>query len=32
MIKEVLNQAFDLHLTNSECDAHSEEILNILKD
>jgi superfamily I DNA and/or RNA helicase len=32
IIKEVLNQAFDLHLTNSECDAHSEEILKILKD
>jgi hypothetical protein len=30
-IKEVLNQAFDLHLTNSECDAHSEEILRFWK-
>ncbi len=32
MIKEVLNEAFNLYLTNSECDAHSEEILKILKD
>jgi hypothetical protein len=32
IIKEVLNEAFDLHLTNSECDVHSKEILNILKD
>lgn len=32
ILKEVLNEAFDLHLTNSECDAHSEEILKILKD
>ena len=32
IIKEVLNQAFDLHLTNLECDSHSEEILKILKD
>jgi len=32
IIKEVLNEAFDLHLTNSECDAHSEEILKVLKD
>mgnify|MGYP002662927379 CR=1 FL=1 len=32
IIKEVLNQAFDLHLTNSECDVPSEEILKILKE
>jgi hypothetical protein len=30
IIKQVLNQAFDLHLTNSECDAPSEEILEVL--
>lgn len=30
IIKEVLNQAFDLYLTNSECDAYSEQILMIL--
>ncbi|WP_367773053.1 hypothetical protein AB3G33_04885 [Flavobacterium sp. WC2421] len=29
--KEVLNQAFNLYLTNSECDAYSEKILKILK-
>jgi hypothetical protein len=32
IIKEVLNEAFDLYLTNSECDASSEEILKILKE
>ena len=32
ILREVLNEAFDLYLTNSECDAHSEEILGILKD
>lgn len=30
IVKEVLNQAFDLYLTNSECDAPSEEILEVL--
>jgi hypothetical protein len=32
IIKEVLNEAFNLHLTHSECDVYSEEILKILKD
>ena len=32
IIKEVLNEAFNLHLTHPECDAYSEEILKILKD
>ncbi|MFE3867483.1 hypothetical protein ACFX5E_05265 [Flavobacterium sp. LS2P90] len=32
IVKEVLNQAFELHLTNAECDAPSEEILKILND
>jgi hypothetical protein len=32
IIKEVLNEAVNLHLTHSECEAHSEEILKILKD
>ena len=32
IIKEVLNEAFYLHLTSSECDAHSAEILKVLKD
>jgi hypothetical protein len=32
IIKEVVNEAFNLHLTHSECDANSEEILKILKD
>jgi hypothetical protein len=32
IIKEVLNEAFNLDLTHSECDANSEEILKILKD
>lgn len=30
IVKEVLNQAFDLYLTSSECDAPSEEILEVL--
>ncbi|MBC5841107.1 MAG: hypothetical protein K2Y30_06900 [Flavobacteriaceae bacterium] len=32
IIKEVLNEAFDLHLTYSESDDYSAEILKILKD
>ena len=32
IIKEVLNDAFNLYLTNSECDASSEEILKILNE
>lgn len=32
IIKEVLNEAFNLHLTQSDCDVYSEEILKILKD
>lgn len=32
IIKEVLNEAFDLYLTNSDCNAPSEEILKILKE
>ncbi|MNQ89543.1 hypothetical protein D3C85_1048540 [compost metagenome] len=32
IIKEVLNEAFNLDLTNSECDATSDEILKILKE
>ncbi|MBG6063638.1 hypothetical protein IWX83_003449 [Flavobacterium sp. CG_9.1] len=32
ILKEVLNEAFDLHLTNYECDAHSAEVLKILQD
>lgn len=30
IVKEVLNQAFDLYLTNSDCDAPSEEIVEVL--
>lgn len=30
IVKEVLNQAFDLYLSNSDCDAPSEEILEVL--
>ncbi len=30
--KEVLNQAFDLHLTDSDCDDYSKEILKILNE
>ena len=32
IIKEVLNEAFNLHLIQSDCDVYSEEILIILKD
>lgn len=30
IVKEVLNQAFNLSLTSSECDAPSQEILEVL--
>ncbi|WP_396191484.1 hypothetical protein [Flavobacterium sp.] len=32
IIIEVLNEAFNLHLTYSDCDVYSEAILKILKD
>ncbi len=30
IIREVLNQAFDLHLTENECIAPTQKILNVL--
>ena len=32
IIKEVLNQAFNLHLTNSDCEDCSTQILKILNE
>ena len=32
IVKEVLNQAFDLHLTRSDCDDYSIQILKILNE
>lgn len=32
IVKEVLNEAFNLYLTSSECDTYSEKILKILNE
>ena len=31
MVKEILNDAFNLYLTNSDCEVPSKEILEVLK-